>query len=489
MGVEPVRLRRSLGLRTVVSTSAGLTFASSTFLVVVKVAYPMVGDAAWIPILIAGLLCALAAAAFSELNGMYPTAAGIRLYIHRAFGERRALLTSLTYMSVITLVVGTEAYVLSHVLTAAIPQVSPPVWIFLMLTIASLANLRGIKVAGAFQDIITYSVVVSIVVMSVWSLSLRHFQVPQPFHPGGVLPVFNAAAIAIFLFVGFEWVTPLAEEVREPGSIPTGMFLALGLLVAVYSLVAVSMFAWEPRTVLYGSESHREAIPHVVFAARVLGGPGRWCMIVTSLFMSLTTFNAGLMSVSRFIYASAREHVLPKWLGHVSVRFATPDAAVFIVYVIALVVSFIVYFTARYVVLINLAAATESFIYAFAGASVVSLRLKERDTSRPFRMWGGLVLPGLTTVVFAALGVMVFVSGSSDYWGAAVVLGLFVAAWWAYVQFVVMPRKSRIRAEQELKRQTRASRRPVRSGSAAAPDVAGPATNVEVGLSEDHGPQ
>src|SRR5450432_2758500 len=103
MGVEPAAdtsgLRRSLGLRTVVSTSAGLTFASSTFLVVVFIAYYLVGDTAWIPILIAGCLCALAAAAFSELNGMYPSASGIRLYIQRAFGKKAALVASLTYMS------------------------------------------------------------------------------------------------------------------------------------------------------------------------------------------------------------------------------------------------------------------------------------------------------------------------------------------------------------------------------------------------------
>src|SRR3954469_16334126 len=82
-GAGPTVLKRTLGLRTVVSTSAGLTFASSTFLVVVYIGYALAGDAAWIPITIAGLLCALAAAAFSELNGIYPSAAGIRLYIQR----------------------------------------------------------------------------------------------------------------------------------------------------------------------------------------------------------------------------------------------------------------------------------------------------------------------------------------------------------------------------------------------------------------------
>ena len=82
---------------------------------------------------------------------MWPSVNGIRLYIHRAFGEKISLVAALTYMSVVTLVVGTEAYVLSHVLNAALPAISPPWWIFLMLTLATAINFRGLKIAGAFQ--------------------------------------------------------------------------------------------------------------------------------------------------------------------------------------------------------------------------------------------------------------------------------------------------------------------------------------------------
>ena len=107
MAVSGPQLKRSIGLATVISTSAGLTFASSTFLVVVQVACYLAGDAAWIAIALAGLLCLLAAAAFSELNGMLPSVSGIRLYIHRAFGEKLSLVVALTYMTGVTLVVGT----------------------------------------------------------------------------------------------------------------------------------------------------------------------------------------------------------------------------------------------------------------------------------------------------------------------------------------------------------------------------------------------
>ena len=462
IGVNGPKLKRSIGLATVVSTSAGLTFASSTFLVVVQMACYLAGDAAWIAIAIAGALCALAAAAFSELNGMWPSVNGIRLYIHRAFGEKLSLIAALTYMSVVTLVVGTEAYVLSHVLNKALPAVSPPWWIFLMLTLATAVNFRGLKIAGTFQNILTYSVVASIVVMSVLALAHAHFVVPEPLHTGGAGPLFQAVGVAIFLFVGFEWVTPLADEVKSPKAIPMGMFLAVGLLVMVYALVATSMFTGlVPRSLLFGTLG-REPIPHVRFAASlsVLGPIGGWVMIGTSLCMSLTTFNAGLMGVSRFIYGMARDQVLPKRLSSLSKQFSTPDQAVFLVYVIALVISGLVYWTQRFVLLVNLAAATEAFIYAFAAAAVIALRLKDPDRARPFRMRGGLWLPGLTALVFVAMGIGVLTQPGIESWGASVLLLVLILAWGGYIHFFALPRLTKLRAEAASRPSRRPSRRP-----------------------------
>ncbi len=452
----PASLKRSIGLRTVVTTSAGLTFASSTFLVVVTVAAMVRGNTAWLPILIAGILCALAAAAFSELNSLYPNAAGIRVYIQRAFGEPVALMASLTYMSVVLLVVGTESYVLSYVLHAAIPQIAPPVWILLMLTLATAANFRGLKVAGMLQDVITISVVLSILAMSLLAL---HSSLPPAhllLHPGTPMQVFAAAGFAIFLFVGFEWVTPLAEEVTDVRFISRGMFIAVGLLTLVYALIATAMFAAAPKAQLLGAALQRNPIPHLTFAAAAFGPAGRLVMILTSICMSLTTFNAGLISVSRFLFASARDNVLPSRLAHLSVRYATPDVAVFVVYAGALAVSLFVYFSRQYVVLVNLAAATEALIYAFAGAAVVMLRKKEPQRTRAFRMAGGMLLPALVCILFVLLGLGVLLQPEWDSYGAGILLIAIGAGWWLYVRSVVMPRKKRLRAEQNA----RPSRRP-----------------------------
>ncbi|NTW05787.1 MAG: APC family permease, partial [Peptococcaceae bacterium] len=109
-------MHKKLTLRTIIATSAGLTLASSSFVAAVQVAIFLVGDSAWIAILIGGLLCIGAGACFSELNGILPSSAGIRLYFGRAFGEKFALIVSIFYMLVIMGVVGAESYILANVL-------------------------------------------------------------------------------------------------------------------------------------------------------------------------------------------------------------------------------------------------------------------------------------------------------------------------------------------------------------------------------------
>jgi APA family basic amino acid/polyamine antiporter len=143
-------LRRALSQRTVVTTSTGLAFAALEYLAAAGLVTYVAGDSAWIPILVAGLLALLAYGFFGELNGMYPTAAAIRLYMQRAMDDRVALTITFTYMTTIILVIASDAFIVGTALAHAFGE--PPwvasIWIVGLLAIAIVSNLRGITVAG-----------------------------------------------------------------------------------------------------------------------------------------------------------------------------------------------------------------------------------------------------------------------------------------------------------------------------------------------------
>lgn len=432
-----------LTLRTVVATSAGLTLSSSTFVAAVQVAGFLAGDAAWLAILTGGLLCMLAAFCFGELNGMIPSAAGIRLYFSRAFNDRLSLTVSILYMSIILGVIGAESYVLAQVLHEALPLVSPLSWILIMFIIVATMNLVGIRIAGWFQDIITYGLILTLVILAGIGLAGVDFRLEAPLATGGAMGLVNAVAVGVFLFVGFEWVTPLAEEVTHSRLISRGMLLAIGILSVVYSVFTVAMTATVPREMLVDSP-----VPHLLYARSLFGETGVYAMVVLTLAASITTFNAGLIGVSRFVYASAREHVLPSVFSKVSMRFFTPWVAVLAIFVIGVIVSVATLFTHRYMTLVNMAAAMESIIYILAGLSVIMLRKKMPGAERPYRIPGGYLIPGLCAAVFTLLVLAIF----AEFPRVFVYIGLGLVLSWLYVATVV-PRLK------EKHRQARASAR------------------------------
>ncbi|MFZ5648052.1 MAG: APC family permease [Bacillota bacterium] len=438
-----MKFKKVLTLRTVVATSAGLTLASSSFVAAVQVAGFLAGDSSWLAILIAGFLCLAAGACFSELNDILPSAAGIRLYFGRAFGDKAALTVSMLYMLVVMGVVGAESYILANILNYAVPAVSPLVWIVIMLVAATLMNIRGIKIAGNFQDVITYGLMASVLVLSYWGLEKIDFKLAAPLLTGGAGSLFNAVAVAIFLFVGFEWVTPLAEEVTDSRLISRGMFIAVGLLSVVYSLFTVVMAANVPREELVNSP-----IPQLIFAKNIMGEAGVAWIVIISLAASITTFNAGLISVSRFFYAAAREHALPAVFTKINMRWLTPWVSILAVFAVGLTLSVIVLFTGKYLVLVNMAAAAECLVYSLAGISVLVLRKKMQDKKRGFTIPFGPVIPIITTVVFAFLLVGVFSTDPLMALWMAIGLGII----WLYVNYVVPVLKEKHRASRAARR-------------------------------------
>ena len=169
-------LRRALGLRTVVSTSTGLAFAALEYLAAAGLVVYVAGDSAWIAVTTAGLLALLAWGCFSELNGMFPTAAAIRLYMKRSMDDRVALTITISYLTTIVLVIAADACIvgtaIAHVLGRG-TWVAVPI-IAALLGLAVTSNLRGVKVAGGVQDVATYAVLAVTTLVAVTALVRSH---------------------------------------------------------------------------------------------------------------------------------------------------------------------------------------------------------------------------------------------------------------------------------------------------------------------------
>jgi amino acid transporter len=456
-GAKGPGLRRALGLRTVVSTSAGLAFAALEYLAAAGLVVYVAGDSAWIAVATAGILALLAWGCFSELNGMFPTAAAIRLYMKRSMDDRVALTITLTYLTTIVLVIAADAFIvgtaIAHVLGQA-TWVAVPI-IAVLLGLAVTSNLRGVKVAGGVQDLATYVVLAVTTLVAVTALVRSHRALRFPLaplhghHPGDLL---EAVALGVFLFSAFEWVTTNAEEVRRPRDIHRGMLIALAVLTVVCSLITVAM-----SHVL----DHRQlgsAYPQLALGRAAFGQGGLWLMAVVTAVTAVNTFNGGFITASRFIYATAREGSLPGVLARLNDR-AVPWVPVVGLGAVSLVVSLVVEATGSWEVLVAVGAALEAMIYAVAAFCVIRLRSRFPEHSRPFRLPAARLLGGVGIAVFGVLAATASVSVANRFNAVPLAVIGVVGALSALYVLLVLPR---VQAAAEAARAARGRRRPPR---------------------------
>jgi basic amino acid/polyamine antiporter, APA family len=473
-------LRRAMGLRTVVSTSTGLAFAALEYLAAAGLVAYVAGDSAWIAVGTAGLLALLAWGFFGELNGMFPTAAAIRLYMKRAMDDRAALSITFTYMTTIVLVIAADAFIVGSAIAKVFGQESwtAGLWIVVLLGLSVASNLRGIKVAGNVQDLATYTVLVATAVIAGSALLRSHHALRfplTPLHGHSPADFVEAVALGVFLYSAFEWVTTNAEEVRRPHHVHRGMLVAIGLLFTVCALITMAM------SHVLTHHQLGSAFPQLYLGRAAFGQAGLWAMAAVTALTALNTFNGGFITASRFIYATAREGSLPARLADLNDR-AVPWVPVVGLGALSLVVALVVAASHSWQVLVATGAALEAMIYAVAAVCVLRLRVRLPDHHRPFRIWAarGLGVTGL--VVFGLLAVVASVTVSNHFDPVPLAVIAVCAGLSIFYVLRVLPQ---VRAAHEARRQARPRRRPLPASPPGEP--ASPGAPDAMGVQEGSG--
>lgn len=450
-------LRKAVGLRTVIATSAGLALATVSLTASVQIGRGLPGASGWLAILLAGAISVVASWCFAELVGLFPTAAGIKLFIEKAFGEKAALVCATLYVTITVLIVGAESYILASVFSYAFPALPRWPWVFGFLTLMALVNLRGVSLSGLAQDLLTYAMVLMIGGLAAWAL-LRPGAPPPPdlFAVGSGLSLAQAVALGVFLYLGFEWVTPLAEEVTDFRLIARGMLGGLAVLAVIYALLHVGMMTLVDKSLLASSP-----IPHVLFGEAAFGRAGLVVMAVLSALASVTSFNAGLLTASRFLYAMARDGAAPPALSRLHPDWATPWVAIAALYGLCATMAAYLLWSGSYKLFIFLGAGIECLIFTVMAASVLRLRRTLAGVERPFKAPGGALVPWLVILLYGALFCLVFVPDPrhpGDHpaqMGALVALVVAGAATWAYVQWAVPRLRARLSPRSDQRRRRR----------------------------------
>jgi len=189
--------------------------------------------------------------------------------------------------------------------------------------------------------------------------------------------VIAAAALLFFVYLGFEEIANLAEEVRNPGrDLPIALFVSLAITTALYIAVSFSALNLAAPSELATSEAPlAKAVENAWPGAANL-------LSAIALFATANTVLITMIASSRVAFSMARDREIPGVFGGLLAARQTPWVAAILTFAMAAVLIPIGS--------LKLLAELSSFaaLVAFFAVNVVLIVLRYRlpGHQRPFRV-------------------------------------------------------------------------------------------------------
>ena len=320
-----VSLRRALTLPHAVLYGMGVTIGAGIY-VLIGAAAARAGMQAPLAFVAAAILMGLTAASFAEFGTRMPVAAGEAAYIRAAFRSDRLSLAAGLVVVAIAVVAAAAISVGSAGYLGVFVSLPEPVLISAVVVsmgaIAAWGIKESITVAGAMTLIEVGGLVLLIAAGALWEpdlVSRLPEMVPPLANPTALVGLIGAAHLAVFVFIGFEALVNVAEELNAPQrTLPRAIFLTLALTTVLYVLVV-----WVALVAVPPAELATAKAPLALVFERLTGASPR----TMSLIAVIATLNGIIVQIilaARVLYGLARQGSLPAPLGQVSPLTRTP---------------------------------------------------------------------------------------------------------------------------------------------------------------------
>lgn len=308
---------KKLGLGSAVAVCVGLIVATSCLLSL-SYGVGLSGKAFLIPLFIAAILNAFIAISFAELHSLMPNVeGGVGQYTLVGMGPVASLISNIAaYIVTMIFVAAVEVAMSGLVLHEFLPQLSPVLIGTLVLVFLTAVNFLGIDMFAKVQNIAVFLLISSLAALGFISFfKLGTGSVLEPAMQTapaitGIGGVMGLSAIAFWLFIGVEFVIPVAKELKNPKrDVLLSMILGVILLLVIQGILGVGMTNYVSLDILASSP-----IPHMVFAETVLGSFGKAWMGFITILASISTLNTVLSSSARIVMGMSEEKLFPSFM-------------------------------------------------------------------------------------------------------------------------------------------------------------------------------
>lgn len=184
------------------------------------------------------------------------------------------------------------------------------------ICIIAILSTKGSSRLNYIASIVHIVVIVFIIVCGLIKSDTKNY---TPFAPHGARGVFKAAAVLFFAYVGFDAVSTMAEETKNPArDIPIGLVGSMVITTGIYCLMAVTLCLMQPFT------SIDVNAPFSV-AFKAVGWSWAQYVVAFGALKGMTSvLLVGAVGQARYLTHIARTHMMPPWFSYVDPRTGTP---------------------------------------------------------------------------------------------------------------------------------------------------------------------
>lgn len=318
-------LRRSLTQAQLAMIAIGSAIGTGLFLGS-GAAIQLAGPSVVISFAIGAFVALLLMGCLAEMVVTHPTTGSFGSYAEHYLGSMAGFVVRYAYWISVVLVIGAEVTAISVYMRYWFPTSPGWLWIIVFSIALIVINARSVGSFGAAEywfSIVKVTAIVGFILLGSYTVfsspsnsavGLANFHVNGGFFPKGFSGTWNAVVVAVFSFIGIEFIAVAAGEANEPERAAKSAFKsALLRLVIFYILTVALMVAIVPWRTAGTGES-----PFVTVMERigVSGGPGVMNFVV--LMAALSAMNAQLYVATRMIFSLSRSGFAPAALSTVS---------------------------------------------------------------------------------------------------------------------------------------------------------------------------
>ncbi|WP_100402401.1 APC family permease [Bacillus sp. FJAT-42315] len=294
-----------------------------------------------IAFLLGGILVIFVGLTYAELTTVFPKTGGAYHFVKETLGVKAAFVVSWALLLGYITVVAFEAVALPTVIEYIFPNYKTGYlwtladyevyasWAAIGMVgsiIVTIINWKGVKQA-AFLQIVLTSLLTVIGLMLVFGSIFGGGEMKnmEPLFVGGMGGMMAVMIMTPFLFVGFDVIPQVAEEMNIPmKAIGKILLLSVSFAVLWYILIIFGVsLSLVPEELANSSLATADAMG-AAFGSPIFAK----ILILGGIAGILTSWNAFIIGGSRIMYAMAQDGVLPAWFGKMHPKYKTPANAI-----------------------------------------------------------------------------------------------------------------------------------------------------------------